>query len=148
MNAIIYHSKIPTIYFFFKNFTYHTACPKEFWSLGIHRTQDICDDVYKWKYFPCYWPFVRGFHETPVNSPHKGLQRGALLFYLICAWRNGWVNETSVIWDVIASIVTSLWCYPALDYDAVSNPRLGNCPGLNMTQCLSSYMNLLHVWTH
>ena len=21
------------------------------------------EDVIKWKYFPCYWPFVRGFHR-------------------------------------------------------------------------------------
>ena len=27
------------------------------------------------------------------NSPHKGQWRGALKFYLICAWINGWVNN-------------------------------------------------------
>ena len=34
------------------------------------------DDV-KWKYFQRYWPFVRGIHRSPVNSPHKGQWRGA-----------------------------------------------------------------------
>ena len=29
------------------------------------------DDVTKWKHFPRYWPFVRGIHRSPVNSPHK-----------------------------------------------------------------------------
>ena len=29
------------------------------------------DDVIKWKYFPRYWPFVRGIHRSLVNSPHK-----------------------------------------------------------------------------
>ena len=29
------------------------------------------DDVIKWKHFPRYWPFVRGIHRSPVNSPHK-----------------------------------------------------------------------------
>ena len=29
------------------------------------------DDVMKWKHFPRYWPFVRGIHRTPVNSPQK-----------------------------------------------------------------------------
>ena len=24
------------------------------------------DDVIKWKHFPCYWPFVRGVHRSPV----------------------------------------------------------------------------------
>ena len=38
------------------------------------------DDVIKWKHFPRYWPFVRGIHRSPVNSPHKGHWRGALIF--------------------------------------------------------------------
>ena len=32
-------------------------------------------------------------HRSPVNSPHKGQWRGALMFSLICAWLNGWVNN-------------------------------------------------------
>ena len=51
------------------------------------------DDVIKWKHFPRYWPFVRGIHWSPVNSPHKGQWRGALMFSLICALINGWVNN-------------------------------------------------------
>ena len=51
------------------------------------------DDVIKWKHFPRNWPFVRGIHRSPVNSPHKGQWRGALMFALICVWINGWVNN-------------------------------------------------------
>ena len=51
------------------------------------------DDVIKWDYCPRHWPFVGGFHRSPVNSPHKGQWRGALMFSLICTWRNGWVNN-------------------------------------------------------
>ena len=51
------------------------------------------DDVIKWKHFPRNWPFVRGIHRSPVNSPHKGQWRGALMFSLICVWINGWVNN-------------------------------------------------------
>ena len=53
------------------------------------------DDIIKWKYFPRYWPFVRGqrIHRTPVNSHHKGQWRGALIFFLICAWINDLVNN-------------------------------------------------------
>ena len=29
----------------------------------------------------------------PVNSSHKGQWRWALMFYLICAWINGWLNN-------------------------------------------------------
>ena len=53
----------------------------------------IHDDLIKWKHFPRYWPFVRGIHRSPVNSPHKGQWRGALMFTLICARINGWVNN-------------------------------------------------------
>ena len=53
----------------------------------------IHDDVIKWKHFPRYRPFVWGIHRSPVNSSHKGQWRGALMFSLICAWINGWVNN-------------------------------------------------------
>ena len=58
-----------------------------FYSTGIH------DEVIKWKHFPRYWPFVRGIHRSPVNSPYKGQWRGALIFSLICVWINGWVSN-------------------------------------------------------
>ena len=47
----------------------------------------------KWKHFLRYWPFVRGIRRLPVNSPHKGQWRGALIFTLISARINGWVNN-------------------------------------------------------
>ena len=50
-------------------------------------------DIIKWKHFPRYWSFVRGIHRSPVNAPHKGQWRGALIFSLICAWINGCVNS-------------------------------------------------------
>ena len=54
---------------------------------------DIHDDVIKWKHFSPYWPFVRGFHRSPVIFPHKGQWCGALQFSLICVWINGWINN-------------------------------------------------------
>ena len=51
------------------------------------------DDVIKWKHFPRFWTFVRGIHRSPVNLPHKGQWRGALMFSLICVWINDWVNN-------------------------------------------------------
>ena len=53
------------------------------------------DDVIKWKHFPRYWPFVRGIHRSPRNSPHKGQCRGALTFCVICAWIKGWFETPS-----------------------------------------------------
>ena len=51
------------------------------------------DDIIKWKDFPRYWPFVRGIHWPPADSPHKGQWCGALMFSLICARTNAWVND-------------------------------------------------------
>ena len=59
---------------------------------GTHYMKHDHDDVIKWKHFPCYWPFVRGIHRSPVNSPRKSQWRGALMFSLIYALINGWVN--------------------------------------------------------
>ena len=53
----------------------------------------VHDDVIKWKHFSRYWPFLRGIHRSPVNSRHKGRWRGALMFSLICAWINVWMNN-------------------------------------------------------
>ena len=77
------------------------------------------DDVIKWKLFPCYWPFVQGIHRSPVNSPHKGQWRRALMFSLICTWINDWVNNGEAgdlrryctHYDVtVMSADQSLWC--------------------------------------
>ena len=51
------------------------------------------DDVIKWKHYLRYWRFVRGIHRLSVGSPHKGQWRGALIFALICAWRNDWADD-------------------------------------------------------
>ena len=56
----------------------------------------------------CYWPFVRGIHRSPVNSPYKGQWHGALMFSLIflfetpsrSRWRhcNGDLYDDVIIW--------------------------------------------------
>ena len=72
-------------------------CEFNIWSITFcHHRCNVCDiaffvsewdqhdDVTKWKHFPRYWPFVRGIHQSPVNSPHKGQLHGALMFSWIC----------------------------------------------------------------
>ena len=54
------------------------------------------DDVIKLKHFLSYWPFVRGIHWSPVNSPHKGQWCRTSMFSLICPSTNGWVNNRDV----------------------------------------------------
>ena len=83
----------------------------------VRKPSQAHDDVIKWKHFPCYWPFVRGIHRPPVNSPHKGQWRGALIFSLICAWINGCINN-----DEAGDLrchrahydVTVMWCRDSL----------------------------------
>ena len=75
------------------------------------------DDVIKWKPFPRHWPFVRGIHRSPVNSPHKGQWRGAFMFSLICARINGRVNNREAgdlsrhrtHYDVTGLCVVKIW---------------------------------------
>ena len=68
-------------------------------------------------FFPRYWPFVWGIHQPPVNSPHKGRWRGALMFSLICAGTNGVNNRYAgnlrryrVHYDVI--VMTFITIFP------------------------------------
>ena len=57
-------------------------------TLTVHQTfppwvqgkQMVHDDVIKWKHFPRYWPFVRGIHRPPMNSPDKGQWRSFDVF--------------------------------------------------------------------
>ena len=90
----------------------------------ITRTEH--DDVIKWKRFPRYWPFVRGIHRSPVNSPHKGQWRGALMFPKWLSKQSwGWWFETpscplwrycnekdlfSTHWDKMAAIRQTASC--------------------------------------
>ena len=61
---------------------------------GSHLSESYThDDVIKWKHFTRCWPFGRGIHRSPVNSPLKGQWRKALMFSLICAWINVWANN-------------------------------------------------------
>ena len=86
-----------------KNITKHSiykcieVCFSQEYVLSSH------DDVIKWKHFPRYWPFVRGIHRWPVNSPHKGQWHGALMFFfdlrlnkrLSKQWRRRWFETPS-----------------------------------------------------
>ena len=50
------------------------------------------------KFSECFFNFqlylsVWLVKSVPVNSPHNGQWRGALMFSLICVWINDWVNN-------------------------------------------------------
>ena len=62
-------------------------------SVKTHHSLPVTLWRHEMEKFPRYWPFVRGIHRSPVNSPHKGQWRGPLMFSLICVWINGWINN-------------------------------------------------------
>ena len=64
------------------------------------------DEVIKWKHFSRCWPFVRGIHRSPVNSPHKASDAGLWCFLWSAPEPTVEVTvEMPVIWDAIALIV-------------------------------------------
>ena len=73
---------------------------------GIAQTHD---DVIEWQHFPRYWPFVRGIHQSPVNSPYKGQWRGGLMFSLICALNKRLNKQWWGWWFQMPS--RPLWCH-------------------------------------
>ena len=73
----------------------HHNCAVLFWFYAVQHV--LGDHWIKWPLEACSmmtpsnWKkiallaFVRGIHRLPVNSPHKGQSRGALMFSLICS---------------------------------------------------------------
>ena len=84
--------------------------------LPLWTSNVLHDDVIKWKHFPRHWPFVRWIHRSPVNSPHKGQWRGALMFSLIWARINscvpnheaGGLRRHRAQYDVTVMIFTAM----------------------------------------
>ena len=123
------------------NRLHHGICATgENWWLSISRMVFITfspflskhDDVIKWKHCPRYWPFVREIHRSQLNSLHKGQWRGALMFSLICAWINGWVNNHEAgdlrrhrtHYDVIVMSHTCLWVFHLIVCESVNSCTL------------------------
>ena len=71
-----------------------------------------------WNLFRVTGPLLRGIPRSPVNSPHKGQWRGALMFSLICAWTNSLVNTRGYLrrhrahYDVIVMVTALSFALP------------------------------------
>ena len=75
--------------------------------------------------------------NSPVNSPHKIQWRRALMFSLICAWINGWVNNDKA---------GDLKCHHA-HYDVTVMSRQDGCPVANgILKCISLNENFWVEW--
>ena len=93
------------------------------------------DGVIQWKHFPRYWPFVRGIYRSPLNSPHKVQQHGALMFSLIFAMNKQLSKQSWCWWFAMPPHplwrhwnVGSVWCsLVPVDFILLTNnlgPRL------------------------
>ena len=67
-----------------------------------HKNSTYCidhNDVIIWKICPHYWPFVRGIHRSPVDSPRKGpiIQKACNteLWCFPCCYSEGVMNKQS-----------------------------------------------------
>ena len=67
---------------------YTKTCPCKWYVIGYVMMTSSNGTIFR-----VIGPFVRGMHRTPMNSPHKGQWRGALVFSFICAWINSWENN-------------------------------------------------------
>ena len=55
---------------------------------------------HKWKHFPCYWPFVRGIHRSPVDSPLYQNYMGFVYYKdgILTHMVNG---DSSLLWNIL-----------------------------------------------
>ena len=168
MNNYISHDTVNVITYPCHNLSWFMQVKGVPGVLGCKMSNLQHDDVIKWRYFPRYWPFVRGIHRSPVNSPQKSQWRGALMFCSICVWINGWVNNREAgdlrryraHYDVIAMNIFFLplchamdpkstisqiiiYCTQFLFHQPVSNTLLfflskSNC--LHLTKCINTIL--------
>ena len=107
----------------------------QFWILYIHMGSALeHDDVIKWKHFCVTGPFVRGIHRSLVDFLHRNQWRGALVFYLICAWTNGWADNRD------AGDLLWFWYIEAL------HCLFFNCPNRMSHSALSHMLPYLTDW--
>ena len=83
------------------------------------------------------------------NSPHKGQWRGALMFSLICVWKNGWVNNREagdfrryrVHYDV-----TVMEYFHINDWKKPTWPKGYRLPRLTITVYITEVENCFHFF--
>ena len=104
---------------------------------------------------------MQGIHRSPVNSPHKGQWREALMFSSICAWINLWVSNREsgdlrrhcAHYDVIAMkqlifCIMVVWyhldlccCRPAFHLQKM----LHNLLIFNISYCRHTSVTIFHI---
>ena len=64
------------------------------------------DDVTKRKHFPCYWPFVRRNHWSPVDSHYNGQWRWAFMFSLISNFESEHTVRIKFYGEVLPKLIS------------------------------------------
>ena len=112
-----------------------------------NKTAAVNDEVIKRKHVPRHWPFVRGIHRSPMNSPHKSQWRGALMFSLICAWANngdtGDFRRHRAHYDVI--IMCAERSTTVHEVNTVMQMTFSKCVFLNENVSISTNLFLRYV---
>ena len=97
-----------------------------------------------WKQLPRYWPFVRGIHRSQVDFSLTETSDAELWCFL-------WITPeqtveqaigTLVIWDAIALIITSIWCFSVAWYWSV----LYISYGVAFTKAFVKSIDELTIW--
>ena len=78
--------------------THHYLTTTKRASYAVYSVTTSCHGTISWRRhqmetFSAWLALCAGNSPVPVNSPHKGQWRGALMFTLICVWINGCVNN-------------------------------------------------------
>ena len=99
------------------------------------RISDAFFDVFFWKHFLCYWPFVRRVH-CPQWIPLTKAS-GALMFSLILP------EQTPVIWDAVARFMTSLSLLNVTGVEVTSWTRCQSSSPVDLRSNESTWFQML-----
>ena len=107
----------------------------------------VHDDVIKWKNFPRYWPFVRGIHRFPVNSPQRPVTGSFDVFFdvrlnkLLSKQSWGWWFET---------LSRPLWRHRNVSFTETETSLWRNCHYLlrgNFSFCVGHGIHVVcYIW--
>ena len=64
-----------------------------------------------WKHFPSYWPFVRGIHWSPMDSPNKLLNK-----WSSCRWFRRQFDVIVMLEPLASSTGLRLFCHTSLGH--------------------------------
>ena len=99
------------------------------WTLGMDKslhpqqTMDVHADVIKWNTF-LLLAHCEGNHQSPVDSPHEGQWRRALMLSLICARTNGWANNRDAVMNYNAPGIQNLITAACLSSQRITQTTL------------------------